>query len=233
MAPATDKDETAQTMRFARFAAAAAFAAGLSLPAAAQDQQREPNLTPNDRLAISQVEDYLESITSLHAQFRQVSSNGGRASGEVWLDRPGKLRFEYDPPAQQMIVANGNLLLYWDQELEQTSYVPISETPLWFLLADEIDVSQADGYQVARVAREADTLRIQVVQEGNWLDEPGSVTLEFGTEPLTLRTWRIVDQQGVATEVSLHDVDTGVTPDPDLFDFAALDLPKDAPGPGR
>jgi outer membrane lipoprotein-sorting protein len=132
-----------------------------------------------------------------------------------------------------MIVANGNLLLYWDKELEQTSYVPISETPLWFLLADEIDVSRADGYEVARVAREDGKLRIQVVQEGSWVNEPGSVTLEFRTEPLQLRTWQIVDQQGVATEVTLHEVDTSANPDPDLFDFGELDLPKQQSGPGR
>lgn len=193
-------------------------------PAAAQDQ-KNPELSEADRAAVERVEDYLQSVDTMHAQFLQTSSNGTTARGEVWLDRPGKLRFEYtDVP--YMLVSNGTLLLYWDQELDQTSYVPVSETPLWFLLSKEIDVSEAAGYFVARVQQDKGTLRLQIVQEGSWINEPGSVTLVLESDPMRLKKWRIVDQQGVATEVALLDPSYGVQVDPDLFNFSTLDLPK-------
>lgn len=193
-------------------------------PAAAQDQKK-PELSETDRAMVERVEDYLQSVDTMHAQFLQTSSNGTTARGEVWLDRPGKLRFEYtDVP--YMLVSNGTLLLYWDQELDQTSYVPISETPLWFLLSEEIDVSEADGYFVARVQQDKGTLRLQIVQEGSWINEPGSVMLVLESDPMRLKKWRIVDQQGVATEVALLEPNYDVRVDPDLFDFGELDLPE-------
>jgi len=202
-------------------------AALLAAPAAAQnDPDQRPQLSKADEAAVERVEDYLEGVDTMHAQFLQTSSNGTTARGEVWLHRPGKLRFEYDDPNPYMLVSNGTLLLYWDRELDQTSYVPISETPLWFLLEDEIDVSAADGYRIARVSQDKATLELQIVQEGSWVNEPGSVALIFQDDPLRLKKWRIVDQQGVATEVALLEPRFGVQVDPDLFDFGELDLPS-------
>lgn len=212
-------------MRFYRHPLTALAALLLAIaPAAAQDQKTS-ELSEADRAAVERVEDYLQSVDTMHAQFLQTSSNGTTARGEVWLDRPGKLRFEYtDVP--YMLVSNGTLLLYWDQELDQTSYVPISETPLWFLLSEEIDVSDADDYFVARVQQDKGTLRLQIVQEGSWINEPGSVMLVLESDPMRLKKWRIVDQQGVATEVALLEPSYDVRVDPDLFDFGELDLPE-------
>jgi len=175
--------------------------------------------------AVARVERYLTGIDTLHAQFLQTSSNGATASGELWLDRPGKLRFAYDPPTPILIVSNGTLVLYYDTDLEQTSYVPISETPLWFLLSRKVDLSRADNYELAGVTRGPGTLRVSVAQSGATAGSPGSVTLTFQDDPLELKKWRIIDQQGVETVVSLLDPRTGVAVDSDLFDFGALDLP--------
>ena len=212
----------------------ALLAACLSTPAAAIAAQAEVNgpaatqnarLTPQDQETITQLERYLSGIGTLRARFRQTSSNGARASGDVWLDRPGKLRFEYDSPHPGLLVSNGHFVVYLDRELEQASYLPVSETPLWFLLKERIDMAATEDYRVAGVARDQGQVRLHVVQAGSEIGEPGSVTLTFQESPLQLTSWRIVDQQGITTEVMLRDPRFGVQVDSDKFDFGKLDLP--------
>ena len=86
--------------------------------------------------AVLKAEIYLNQIKSLQARFVQISSNGAFAEGEVFVDRPGKLRFEYDPPHPILMIADGINLLYYDKELKQSTFIPLWETPLWFLMRD-------------------------------------------------------------------------------------------------
>lgn len=212
--------------------AVASAAAGESGPA--RQTAQTARLSEPDQETIKRVEDYLSGIETMHARFLQTASNGSTAKGEVWVQRPGKLRFEYEPPHPALIVSNGTLLLYYDKSLEQTSYVPISETPLWFLVRADIDMSRIEGYEVVAVDAEDKTLRIAIAQEGGKAGQPGSIVLVFQDDPLQLKKWRIVDQQGVTTEVALMDPRFGVTIDSAKFDFGALDLPeRKAPDGGR
>lgn len=200
-------------------------------PQAAQPESAQPE---SDSAVLERVERYLSDINTLHAQFLQTSSTGTTAAGELWLARPGKLRFEYDPPVPVLIVANGRFVLYYDKDLEQTSYVPISQTPLWFLLDERVDLSKAENYELAGVERGKGTLRVSVAQNGSAAGKPGSITLVFQDDPLELKKWRLIDQQGVATEVSLLAARDGVAVDGKRFDFGALDLPDQTrPQKGR
>jgi outer membrane lipoprotein-sorting protein len=214
-------------------AAAAGLALALAAPAerAAADPAQPgtqtaaapATLSPEDRQTVERIERFLTGIDTLHGRFVQTSSEGGRATGELWLDRPGKLRFEYDPPSPILIVSNGDLVLYFDRELEQTSYVPVSETPLAFLVKPEVDLQNAEDYRVARLERTDGRIALWVVQEGVQPGQPGSLRLVLEAEPLRLARWRVVDQQGAVTRVSLHDVETGITVDPDLFEFGEIE----------
>lgn len=214
---------------------AATLALTLALAGAAAHAAKDPEaaqtarLTPAEQDTVQRVERYLSGIDTLRADFLQTSSNGAVAEGQVWVERPGKLRFEYAPPHPALLVSNGELLLYYDRELEQTSYVPVSETPLWFLIRERIDIAEADNYALAGVEREKGVIRVHVVQKGSRPGQPGSVTLIFQDDPLALRKWRIVDQQGITTEVALINPRFGVAIDDKRFDFGALDLPE----PGR
>ena len=69
-------------------------------------------LTPADQTLISQVETYLNKQTGLTANFLQVAADGSTRTGKAWLERPGKMRFEYDPPDKQLLVAGFGLLVY-------------------------------------------------------------------------------------------------------------------------
>jgi outer membrane lipoprotein-sorting protein len=181
---------------------------------------------------VARVEQYLSGIDTMHARFVQTASNGTTARGEVWVDRPGKLRFEYEPPANLLLVSNGTLLLYYDRELEQTSYVPISQTPLWFLVRERIDLARIDDYELAGIERGEKTLRLEIVQEGGQPGDPGSLTLVFEDDPLRLRKWHLVDQQGIETTVALLNPRFGLEVASKRFDFSKLDLPADS-GVGR
>src|SRR3546814_9698952 len=86
-------------------------------------------LSPEDRAVVERFEAYLNSIDALEARFSQVDSQNKRATGKIYLSRPGKLRFEYDPPVPVLIVANGRFLIHYDRELKTASYINQRDTP--------------------------------------------------------------------------------------------------------
>ena len=122
-----------------RFLLAALFMAGVL--ATAPTASRAAALSADDLANVERALGYLNSISTLRARFVQVSSNGAYAEGEVLIDRPGKLRFDYDPPVPVLLIANGLSLLFYDRELKEASFLPLWETPLWFLIREEVELS--------------------------------------------------------------------------------------------
>jgi len=190
-------------------------------------------LSPGDRALIGRIQDYLEGLDTLRARFSQRSSDGTRARGELWLDRPGKLHFAYDPPPDLVMVANGSWLLYYDREAEQTSYIPLSETPLYPLLKENIHLLGSETFAVADASRGRGGVSLTLVRGTGDAGSPGSLTLMFRDDPLRLRQWRLIDQQGTVTQVRLTEVERGVTPPEGHFVFNELDLPERDPGPPK
>ena len=163
-------------------------------------------LSPDDSAAVQRAVRYLQGITTLRARFVQISSNGAYAEGQVLVKRPGKMRFEYDPPHPALIIADGLTLLFYDRELKQATFVPLWETPLWFLIREEIELS--DDLRVVEVERGFGTLRVTLQDRER--AEAGIVTLVFADQPLALKRWDLVDAQGVLTQVSLVNPEFGV-----------------------
>jgi len=192
-------------------------------PAGTQLAAQSEGLNAEDRATVDRIEAYLTSIATLRGRFVQTASSGGQATGQVWLKRPGKLRFEYDKPTDILIVSNGSMLLYFDRELEQTSYIPLSETPLGFLVKDQVDLRNVEDYHLAGLERGEDEIAVWVAQQGVQAGQPGSLRLVLDSEPLALKRWRVVDQQGTVTRVRLSEVETGVSLDDELFDFGEIE----------
>ena len=113
-------------------------------------------LSAKDKADIARVEDLLNSINSLQAHFTQLSDNGGTAEGVFYLQRPGRLRFEYDPPTPILIVGTGKTIVFYDSRLGQVTYVPIKSTPLAFLVDQNISFS--GDTKVVRIDREPGAL---------------------------------------------------------------------------
>ncbi len=183
----------------ASFAAQAA-----NTPSAAQQQ------------ALARVEAYLNDIRTMHARFVQYAEDGAVASGDLYLQRPGRLRFEYTPPTPILMVATGRTFVFYDAELDQVTYLPLGATPLAFLLADRFSFAD-DDLAVTRMRDEPGALSITVTDPEN--PGEGEVTLVFGDAPLALRQWIVVDAQGRRTTVALTDMRTNLTLDEELFRF--------------
>jgi outer membrane lipoprotein-sorting protein len=168
-----------------------------------------------DPALLAQIETYLNGLTSLTANFLQVAADGSTRTGKAWLQRPGKMRFEYDPPDPQLMVAGFGVLVYHDPALDQTTNIPLSATPLGILLAPRVALS--GGVTVTNIQRNPGEIDLTLIRTGK--AAAGSLTLVFGTDPLELRQWKVLDAQARQTEVSLYDIAPG-GPFPDsLFQY--------------
>ncbi len=168
-----------------------------------------------DRAALARIEAYLNSLTTLRARFLQVAQNGATAGGTAWIYRPGRMRFDYDPPEPLLLVASGGQVMMYDRELRSPTVVPASSTPLGVLLRPEIRLS--GDLTVTATERSGGFLRVAMHRTGSPAE--GRLTLAFQENPMELRQWAVVDAQGRETRVTLYEVDTRARPDASIFDF--------------
>ena len=176
-------------------------------------------LSAKDRADISRVEALLNSIKSLQAHFTQLSDNGGTAEGVFYLQRPGRLRFEYEPPTPILIVGTGKTIVFYDSRLGQVTYVPIKSTPLAFLV--DTTISFSGDTKVVRVDREPGALAVTLADAKGRRD--GTITLIFSDSPLRLRMWRVTDSRGKVTTIALSQTRTNLALDAELFRFVDPD----------
>jgi outer membrane lipoprotein-sorting protein len=168
-----------------------------------------------DRADLARIETYLNSLTTLHAKFLQVAPDGSLSGGEAWLARPGRLRFQYDPPAPFLLVAAHGQLVFQDSSIQQVSHTSLSSTPLGMLLAPRVSLS--GDVTVTGIQRLPGEIDVSLVRTGSAGD--GTLTLVFADAPLTLRQWTVVDAQRKETRVTLFNAQLGGTIDPKLFDL--------------
>jgi outer membrane lipoprotein-sorting protein len=174
--------------------------------------------TPQDQADIDRVEVYLNWLKSLKAHFLQVASNGGLSDGTAWMERPGRMRFQYNPPSPFLLLASSGVLTFHDASLGQTSNISLSRTPLGVLLAEHVTLSGT--VTVTGIQRQPGQLQITFVRTANPGD--GSLTLVFADQPLALRQWILVDAQRRTTHVTFENIQLGGTYDPLLFDQVSL-----------
>ena len=189
------------------------FALLAARPAAAQ--VRPAQLSPQDVADVARVEAYLNSVRRLTARFLQVAPDGGLSRGQAWLVRPGRMRFQYDPPAPFLLVGGHGLLVFHDSQLKQTSNVPLDSTPLGLLLQDNLRLS--GEITIVSFLRQPGQLQIGVVRTKSPQD--GVLTLIFSDPPLQLRQWTVLDAQRHETRVTLSDIKLGGSYPSNLFEF--------------
>jgi outer membrane lipoprotein-sorting protein len=189
-------------------------AIGLAMPRIVRAQSAQAaQLTDADKADIVRVEQYLNGIGTMRASFQQFTESEGLAFGRIYVRRPGRLRVEYDPPSEILLIADGTLLSYYDQELNHIEQVPLRLSPMWFLLRDDVELG--GDVTVTSFKKAANSIQIGMVQS----DEPdaGSVSLELGDQPLELRQWTITDPAGTQVRVGLYNAEFGVQLEPALF----------------
>ena len=162
---------------------------------------------------VQQAQNWLDSLKIAKARFEQIDYQGNVMRGTFYINRPGRLRFEYDAPIKDYIVADGVQIHFYDGESGQTNSAPIGSTLADFILRDgrrfEKDV------KVESVTEKGDMVNIAVTQA----NEPGmgQLILNFSKSPFELKSWQIIDAQGLTTTLVLHDFDRNATVPPSLF----------------
>jgi outer membrane lipoprotein-sorting protein len=184
----------------------------LAAPARAQPQRP---LSDRDRADVARAEAWLNRLGSLKARFLQIAQNGAAAEGTGWIVRPGKMRFEYDPPEPLLLVASYGQFFYFDRQLKQATTLPVGSTPLGILLREDLRLSGEIG--VGRVERGGGLLRITLFRAA--APAEGRLTLVFSDDPIELKQWAVVDAQGQETRVSLFQTEFGGRFPNILFDF--------------
>lgn len=172
-------------------------------------------LTAQDQATVAKVEEYLNGISNLQSKFLQVAPNGRQATGTFSLSRPGKMRLEYDRPLKDFIVADGSFVFYWDGEMRQQSSAPIGSTLADFILRKTIRLS--GDVTVTEVFQAPGVVEVSLLETKD--PGKGTLTLVFEDRPFQLRKWRVLDAQGLTTEVALLNPRTDVTFDRDMFYF--------------
>jgi len=172
-----------------------------------------PISTSAAETTLTRIEDYLNDLTTVQAQFTQVAADGAITTGMFYLQRPGKMRWEYNPPTPVLMVSNGGTMTYFDRELAQTSYIPIEDTPAGILVKDHISLTNELG--VKQLEEHAGAVRITLYQPEK--PDNGELTLEFSDRPLALRNLSAIDATGQETTVSFNNAVFGQPIDPALF----------------
>ena len=193
-----------------------AIAAALLLPAAPAARAEAPKplaLTTEQKALVSKIETFVNNITTIEAGFVQMSGSGGFARGTLYLQRPGRMRFEYEPPVPYLLVSDGTFFIYVDNELEQVTYLPLSQTPANLLLRKNFSLS--DGLTLTGFKEEGSVVKVEVADSDN--PDLGRVTLTFNRDPLSLKSWTVLDPQAQRIQVTLVDPLYGKKLDRSLF----------------
>lgn len=175
-------------MRFRFLALMAALTWMWAIPAQAQ------------QLSLNTLSNYLNQLTSAEASFTQINADGTISTGTLYMRRPGKVRFEYNPPEQALVMANNNAVVVFDRKLggDPETY-PLDRTPLGLILARNVDLSRANMVVDHGYDGTATTVTAQDPEH----PEYGSIQLKFTDNPVELRQWVITDDGGGQTTVVL------------------------------
>lgn len=170
--------------------------------------------SPDQAAAVTaQAEQWLQALKTARARFLLTAGNGTQLIGTFYLNRPGRLRFDYDDPVKDFVVADGVFIYFYDANLGEQSNAPIGQTLADFLLRSDIRLS--GDVKVDSVVESGALIQIKLSQSAD--AGAGSLTLGFTREPFQLKKWRVVDPQGSVSEVELFQMQTGVALERDLF----------------
>jgi outer membrane lipoprotein-sorting protein len=172
-------------------------------------------LSDQDRAEVARVVAYLNGIHTLESPFEQTAGDGSVSTGTLYVERPGKLRLNYNPPMPVTIVADGSGVYYWDSKLEQLTQTRVEDTPAWFLLRPNI--TARGDVTVTQFEHQPGVIRLTLVETRH--SDLGSVTLTLSDQPLELRQWTVVDAQGRPVTVALTDPRFGMPIPATEFDW--------------
>lgn len=165
---------------------------------------------------IQKIENYLNSMTSLKANFVQMASNGSTSEGVLYISKPSKIRMEYAAPTDVLIVGNGDEVVFNDKELDQVTNIDYDDIPGTKILTNTIKI---DGQMLKATDFYKDAGSTTITLEYAKAKDMGPITLVFNNSPFELKQWKIIDPQSVEVTISLYDMVSGMELENDLFVF--------------
>jgi outer membrane lipoprotein-sorting protein len=205
------------------FALSGAGAAAARAPEATAPEA-SPRLSSEDSREVTRLVDYLEGLSSATSRFVQTDARGAQSQGTFYLQRPGRARFDYDPPSGLVIASDGRNVTVVDRRLKTKHVYPLTSTPLALFLARNIRLDR--GVIVRQVIREGES--VTVVAEDAGGRAKGQISLTFLESPLALTGWTLKDSRGGVVKVRLGGLTHSASHDPSFFE---LPDPRTTPYP--
>jgi outer membrane lipoprotein-sorting protein len=171
-------------------------------------------LDANQRTLVERVNGYLTGVRTLVGDFVQMNPSGTRTEGKFYLQKPGRVRFEYNPPNPLELIADGRSVAIRDRRLATQDLLLLSQTPLRFLLSDRIDLFKESN--IIDASEDGTYVKV-TLEERQTLGGTHRLQLMFGVRDLQLKQWTITDPQGYDTTVALYNLDANSKPDAKLF----------------
>lgn len=186
-----------------------------SLPFGGSSKSDEATaFTPAQRALLDRVSKYLTGMQTLVGNFVQIAPDGTRTDGTFYIQKPGKVRFEYNPPSPTEVIADGSSVAVRNRDLLTQDLWPLSQTPLRYLLADHINLLR--DTDVVSVSSDDKFITV-VVEEKQVMVGTSRLMVMFDAKTTALKQWTVTDPQGMNTTVSVFNLDTTKKPNPNLF----------------
>ncbi len=175
---------------------------------------QETAFDAKQRALLDRVSLYLSNFQTMVGNFVQVGPDGNRTEGTFYIQKPGKVRFEYNPPSPIDVIADGSSVVVRDRNLATQQLWPLSQTPLRYLLADHIDLLRDTN--VVSVSADDKFITV-VIEEKQVMVGTTRLMIMFDAKTAELKQWTVTDPQGLDTTVAVYNLDSNKKPDPNLF----------------
>jgi outer membrane lipoprotein-sorting protein len=172
------------------------------------------NTEAGQHALVDRVSLYLSTIQTMVGNFVQVGPDGRKTEGKFYIAKPGRVRFEYDPPSPIEVVADGSQVVVHDRRLDTKDLYPLSQTPLRFLLADRIDLW--NDTKVVSVGADEKYVTVSI-EERTMIIGTSKLMMMFNAKDFQLLQWTVTDPQGYETTVGVYNLDMKQKPDPNMF----------------
>ena len=176
-----------------------------------------------EQLSLSEISSYLNSFKSAQGKFTQINEDQTISTGQIYIKRPGRVRFEYDPPDETLVLADGTRVGVIDPKSNTgPEAYPLHRTPLKIILANNVDFTRERMVTGHESDGKTTTVRAQDPENPDY----GSIELVFTDNPVELRQWVVTDDTGTRTTVVLGDLKTGMQLDDEQFVIPGVGVEK-------
>jgi len=176
-------------------------------------QRQTRAYSDEQKIQLDKISAYLNGMHSLKARFVQIGPEGGTDQGTLYIQKPGQIRFEYNPPSALLVVATQGRVYVKNSRLNTVDHYDLSDTPLGLLLNQDVDLKA--NRAVMGVVEQNGAVIVQA-RTSNTRNN-SNITLVFSSPGLELRQWTVRDNQGGNTTVALQSLEPGAAIDPALF----------------